>query len=41
MHAVLKLSYTAFQEVTSCKSGLTFAQISVQKSGVGVGDAFP
>ena len=29
---VLKLSYTAFQQVTSCNSGLTFARISVQKS---------
>ena len=26
-----KLSYTAFQYVTSCNSGLTFARISVQK----------
>jgi len=31
--AVLKLSYTAFQCVTSCNSGLTFARISVQKWG--------
>jgi len=32
-----KLSYTAFQYVTSCNSGLTFARISVQKSaGSGV-----
>ena len=28
-----KLSYTAFQYVTSCNSGLTIARISVQKSG--------
>jgi len=40
VHAVLKLSHTAFQKVTSCNSGLTFARISVQKSG-GVGDASP
>ena len=33
-------SYTAFQYVTSCNSGLTFARMSVQKSG-GVGDASP
>jgi len=31
--AVLKLSYTAFQKVTSCNSGLTFARILVQKVG--------
>jgi len=38
--AVLKLSYTAFQSVTSCNSGLTFARISVQKSG-GSGERVP
>jgi len=38
--SALKLSYTAFQCVTSCNSGLTFARISVQKVG-GVADASP
>ena len=36
----MKSSYTVFQKVTNCNSGLTFARISFQKSG-GVGDASP